>query len=225
MSRRSTGDAFSASQAAVVGRYTYRPKTDRWWWSDNMFCIHGFEPGSVVPTTELVMHHIHPGDRDAAWESRERAVDPQEPFSFLHRIVTADNRERIVLAAGHLEKDEDGAPVVMGHLVDITDVRKDAVAAALEPAVVDFSEHRAVIEQAKGVLMQMYSVDAATAFALLRAFSMNTNTKVRAIATALVDAASRNITPTKGRAPSAHDLLDHLYAHQPGRTDNDSAAR
>ncbi len=210
MSQRSGSDAFAASHAAVVGRYRYCPDTDQWWWSDHMFRIHGFEPGEVVPSTELVMRHIHPDDRAAAWESREAVVDRQEPFSFLHRIVTAAGSERIVVAAGHLEDTGEGTSVVHGHLVDLTEVRRDAVAAALDPAVVDFAQHRAVIEQAKGVLMQLYSVDADTSFALLQAFSMDANMKVRDVATLLVAAATRNVTPTKGRAPSAQHLLRAL---------------
>src|SRR5690349_21293517 len=103
MGQRTNGDAFSASHDAVVGRYTYRPTTDEWTWSDSMYRIHGFEPGQVVPSTELVMSHIHPADRGAAWQSRDAVLERQEPFSFLHRIVTASNRERVVIAAGHLE--------------------------------------------------------------------------------------------------------------------------
>lgn len=212
MSQRSVGDAFSASHEAVVGRYCYHPGADRWWWSDNMFRLHGFEPGAVVPTTELVLRHIHPDDRAAAWESREAVVERQESFSFLHRIVTAANRERVVLAAGHTEREPDGSLVVVGHFVDLTDVRQEAVAAAVDPAVREFAEHRSSIEQAKGVLVQLYSVDAETAFALLRAFSMDANMKVRDVARTLVAAASRNLTPTKGRSPSPHDLLEQLYA-------------
>ena len=90
---------------------------------------------------------------------------------------------------------------------------KEAFEAGLAPQVVleathisvlEFVDHRAVIEQAKGVLVQLYSVDADTAWALLRAFSADTNRKVREIARVLVDAASADRTPTKHRAGSAH---------------------
>ena len=43
-------------------------------------------------------------------------------------------------------------------------------------------EHRAVIEQAKGVLMAVYSIDAQAAFDLLRWGSQHTNTKLRVMA-------------------------------------------
>lgn len=40
--------------------------------------IHGFEPGSVVPTTELVMSHVHPEDVEAARESQETVLERSE---------------------------------------------------------------------------------------------------------------------------------------------------
>ena len=213
--QRSAGDGFRASGAALVGRYAYRPDTDEWTWSDTMYSIHGFEPGAVVPTTALVMRHIHPEDVAAAWESREAAVERKEPFSFLHRIRTARGDLRVVLAAGHLE-DEDGTPVVHGHLVDITDLRQDAVHTEVDAAVGVFVAHRATIEQAKGVLMQLYSVDADTAWALLRAFSEDTNRKVRDIASVLIEAATTDRTPTKHGPASAHVMLERLYDTPPG---------
>jgi hypothetical protein len=202
--------AFKAPHAALVGRYTYSLGTDAWWWSDTMFRIHGFEPGSVVPTTALVMRHIHPEDVDAAWQSREQVVARHEPFSFLHRIVTATGATRVVIAAGHLDCDG-GASVISGHLIDLTDVRREAVDTELDQAVDDFVGHRAVIEQAKGVLVQLYSVDADTAYVLMRALSADTNRKVRDIAEVLVQAASSDRTPSKHRALSAHRMLEHLY--------------
>jgi hypothetical protein len=219
---RAQGDRFQASGAALVGRYTYRPDSDEWWWSDTMFEIHGFEPGAVVPTTELVMRHIHPEDVPAARDSLEAALKGNDPFSFLHRIRTARNDVRVVLAAGHLD-DEDGTRVVQGHLVDITDLRQDAVDTEVDTAVVDFVEHRAAIEQAKGVLVQLYSVDADTAWALLRAFSADTNRKVRDIARVLVEAATGDRTPTKVGPVSAHVMLERLYDDVPEAVASDSS--
>ncbi len=157
-----------------------------------------------------MLSHVHPEDRAGAWESREAVLERGEPFSFVHRLTTAAGCDRVVIAAGHLEHD-DGTPVVVGHLIDITDVRKEAVARELDGAVEDFVDHRAVIEQAKGVLVQLYSVDPDTAWAVLRAFSADSNRKVRDIAGLLVEAAGDNLTPTRGRSPSPHVMLQRLY--------------
>ena len=104
--------------------------------------------------------------------------------------------------------------MITGHLIDLTDVRREAVDSELDRAVHDFVGHRAVIEQAKGVLVQLYSVDVDTAWALLRAFSSDTNRKVRDIAEVLVAAAAVNRTPAKHRPPSAHDMLERLYGEE-----------
>jgi hypothetical protein len=219
MTTRPRGGATRAPHAALVGHFSHRPDADEWWWSDGMYRIHGFEPREVVPTTSLVMSHVHPDDRAAAEESRKNAVEHGEPFSFVHRITTAAGGDRVVVVAGHVEH-LDERLVIVGHLIDITDVRQEAVARELDGAVEDFVEHRAVIEQAKGVLVQLYSVDPDTAWAVLRAFSADSNRKVRDIAGLLVEAAGDNLTPTRGRSPSPHVMLKRLYVDGP-----DAAAR
>ena len=206
--RRALSDV---SSSTLVGRYTYRPDTDEWWWSDGMYRIHGFEPGQVQPTTALVLRHVHPDDVESATAAREHALRNEEPFSFPHRVVTATEQVRVVIAAGHMEH-EDGEQVVAGHYVDVTDFRQDAVNVEVGQAVQDFAEHRATIEQAKGVLMQLYSVDADMAWSLLRAYSSDTNRKVRDIADVVVEAARDDRTPAKPRSVRhAHEVLEDLY--------------
>ncbi len=45
-----------------VGTFEYRYDTDIWTWSDTVAQMHGYEPGEVQPTTELVLSHKHPDD-------------------------------------------------------------------------------------------------------------------------------------------------------------------
>jgi ANTAR domain len=53
-------------------------------------------------------------------------------------------------------------------------------------AVAEFAESRAVIEQAKGMLILLHGVDDESAFDMLRLRSQNTNVKLRALAQQLV---------------------------------------
>jgi hypothetical protein len=202
-----------AASATCVGRFTYRPATDTWTWSDGMFRIHGFEPHDVVPTTALVMSHIHPDDRPAAWTARDDAIGHGTPFTLPHRLLDAAGELRIVIAVGHCEADDDG-PCLVGHLIDVTDFRRDAVEAEVEQAVADFQAHRATIEQAKGVLIQLYSVDADVAWQMLRAYSQSHNRKVRDLAEALVAAAAQDRSPSKEHRGAVHDVLDTILTDQ-----------
>ena len=53
--------------------------------------------------------------------------------------------------------------------------------------VAEITEHRAVIEQAKGMLMLIYGLDADPAFDLLKWRSQKSNVKLRQLAQKLID--------------------------------------
>ena len=53
----------AGAASTLLGRFRYDVPTDRWWWSDEVYRMHGFEPGEVVPTTAMILAHKHPEDR------------------------------------------------------------------------------------------------------------------------------------------------------------------
>jgi ANTAR domain len=69
-----------------------------------------------------------------------------------------------------------------------------------------------VIEQSKGMLMAYYGVDADTAFAILRRWSTDTNTKLREISEQIVAAASK---ARSGRPshPALRDVIARFDRH------------
>jgi hypothetical protein len=181
-----------------------------------MYRIHGLEPRAVAPTTDLVMTHVHPDDRAGAWAARDDAVAAGNPYTFPHRIVDVAGDVRAVIAAGHSEPDDDEGIRLVGHLIDVTELSRDAVNAAVDQAVAGFKTHRAVIEQAKGVLMQLYSVDEEIAWQMLRAYSQIHNQKVRGLARVIVDAAVDARSPSREQRGSIHEVLDQIVASDPG---------
>ena len=198
-----------------MGRFTYRPATDAWTWSEEMYRILGFEPGEVVPTTALVVRHLHPDDVEAVRASRDDALESGKPFVLQHRVCPADGPLRVVIAAGHLEEDADGA-LLTGHLIDVTETGEEALKAHMDQVVEDFTVHRAVIEQAKGVLMQLFSTDAATAWDMLRIYSQHSNRRVRVVAQSLVQAATNDQTPSKDADTDAVlSIIDDLLTESP----------
>jgi hypothetical protein len=48
--------------------------------------MHGYEPGTVVPTTELLLDHKHPDDRQQVAAVLDLVLQG-EPFSSRHRII------------------------------------------------------------------------------------------------------------------------------------------
>ena len=203
----------------LAGRFTYRPATDFWTWSDGMYRIHGYEPGEVDPSTPLVMRHMHPDDVEGAWNTRDTALEEARPIVFPHRIHAADGQVRVVIAAGHVQEDEEGL-LMTGLLIEVPEREGvEAFQPYVEQVVEDFSEHRSAIEQAKGVLMQLLSIDATTAWETLRAYAEHARRPVRAIAESLVTAAITDETPAKqGPNQGVFGTLDHLLlGHRHGK--------
>jgi len=181
-----------------TGRFTYDVLRDTWTWSPGVFRIHGFEPGEVVPTTDLVRFHVYDEDVDAARHVTD-AIETGASFSAYYRIVDATGDLRQVVAVGRTARGPDGQVACLtGLLVDVTEASRAVGSLEVDRVVEDFTTHRAVIEQAKGVLVQLLAVDADEAFLLLRHISQHENVKVRELAASLVDAAANDRTPAKG---------------------------
>jgi hypothetical protein len=61
--------------AQATGNFRFWYDDQRWEWSDKVAAIHGYAPGSMTPTTELLPSHKHPEDRDHV-----ESVHNHEPF-------------------------------------------------------------------------------------------------------------------------------------------------
>jgi hypothetical protein len=197
VARRDPHDRSSPIEERSTGRFAHDLLHDTWTWSPGVFRIHGFEPGQVVPSTELMRAHVYADDQEAA---RVVTDDPgtDSSFSGCYRIVDARRDLRHVVVVGHTTRGPDGRTAsVSGLLVDVTDASRSLGNLEVDRAVEDFKVHRAIIEQAKGVLVQLLSVDSEQAFLLLRRISQHENVKVRDLAESLVDAAAHDRTPAK----------------------------
>jgi PAS domain S-box-containing protein len=193
-----------------VGSFRYLRAENRWEWSDAVAHMHGYAPGQVQPTTALVMSHKHPDDAAAVARLIEAMTEQGRPFSSRHRIVDTRGRVHPVVVIGERLRDSDGTVIgSQGLYVDLSDVDDGAT---VEDAIADFTEHRSVIEQAKGVLMMTYAISAERAFDILVWRSQVTNTKLRKLATQLVDDFTTQLQVPAGIRERADHLL--LTAHQ-----------
>ena len=169
------------------GPFVYNVLTKSWWWSDDLYRIHGFEPGDVVPTTDLVVAHKHPDDAAVATAIILNAFTSGEPFALWHRIIDARLRTRTVVSVGDGVRDGSGQLVeVRGYMVDVTGSKRGQTARDIDEAVRRSAESRGTIEQAKGIIMATLAVDADTAFGMLKRNSQNANVKLRDLAQSLV---------------------------------------
>jgi hypothetical protein len=189
-----------------VGRFEYRYDTDTWTWSDTVARIHGYEPGTVEPTTELVLSHKHVDDLA---EVKGLLKQTAAPFSSRHRIRTTSGEIRKVVVVGDAVLDQDEQVVATrGFYIDITDVADADLQKTLGDELQTIVAHRAIIEQAKGMLMAIYDLDADAAFQILRWRSQEHNVKLNWVAEKLVAKLPNLLQTTPGtRAPVDHYLM------------------
>jgi fructose-specific component phosphotransferase system IIB-like protein len=174
--------ALAGGSPQRVGWFRFYFADERWEWSEQVQRLHGYEPGTVEPTTELVLSHKHPDDYVQVAATLDDIRRTHRTFSTRHRIIDTHEAVHDVIVIGDQLYDDDGAVIgTHGFYVDVTQtgrVHEELVSAA----VAEIAENRATIEQAKGMLMLIYRVTDESAFELLRWRSQETNVKLRTLA-------------------------------------------
>jgi hypothetical protein len=194
-----------------VGSFRFWFVGQRWEWSDEVARMHGYQPGSVVPTTKLLLSHKHPDDRAHVQDLLDYALHSGGSFSSRHRFVDTGGAMHDAIVVADRMLDETGAVVgTAGYYIDLTDsfdeTRDETRQEVLDAALPDMFENRAAIEQAKGVLMAVYRVSAEQAFRVLQWRSQETNTKLRSLAKQLVTEVG-SLPPTSADVQSQFDHL------------------
>lgn len=165
-----------------AGWFRFYFDDDRWEWSPEVQQLHGYLPGTVTPTTELVLSHKHPDDYRQVADTIEEIRRARQPFTSRHRICDTEGHVHHVIVVADQLRDHNGNVIgTQGFYVDVTPTlaaRHKQVTAA----VAEIAEHRGPIEQAKGMLMAIYNLDADGAFRLLTWVSQKTNVKLRLLA-------------------------------------------
>jgi PAS domain S-box-containing protein len=205
------GPAFDGSQVGPpIGYFTYSVADDHWSWSEGIYTLHGYALEEVPATTETLLRHKHPDDMARAYDVLEKAVGDGRPFSCYHRVIDRRGQVRSVLSVGRGITDSDGkVEELVGFFVDLSDARRAETEAEVEAALAGIAKNRAVIEQAKGVIMFAAGCDADAAFGLLRRSSSTSNLKVSDIARELTAWAATELRADGGLA-AVSDFLGSL---------------
>ena len=182
---------------STVGSFRYFVHDDRWEWSDEVARMHGYRPGTVSPTTELVLAHKHPDDNATVGDLILQVYRQGTAVSSRNRIIDSRGKERRLIVVGDRFFENDGALAgIAGFYIDITDQFEKEVQKRLTEEVMTISARRAVINQAIGIVMLRYGVDNEIAFAHLTAMSQQSNVKLRIVAERVVaDPASLDAIP------------------------------
>jgi hypothetical protein len=170
-----------------VGWFRFFFADERWEWSPQVERMHGYEPGSVQPTTALVLSHKHPDDYGQVAATLEEIRRTSGAFSTRHRIIDTHGEIHHVVVVGRQMCDDADAVIGSdGFYVDVTPSITEAREESVTEAVAEIAEARGGIEQAKGMLMLVYRITADSAFELLKWRSQEANVKLRVLAEQVV---------------------------------------
>ncbi len=176
-------EALAGGAPQRVGWFRFYFDDQRWEWSEQVQRMHGYEPGTVNPTTELVLSHKHPDDRAQVAATIDDILNTRKPFSARHRIVDTNGTVHQVIVAGDRLYDDQGAVIgIHGLYVDISGLHDPDHEERVTAKLAEIAGNRAAIEQAKGMLMLIYGIDEDDAFDLLKWLSQQANVKLRLLA-------------------------------------------
>jgi len=93
-------------------------------WSDEVFRIFGYEPGTIEVTNANFFRAVHPDDRDRIGAAVRAAIERGTVYSLDHRVIRPDGSVRIVHEQSEIQLDGSGRPLRMiGTVQDVTEQR------------------------------------------------------------------------------------------------------
>lgn len=148
----------------LVGRYRVELGSGRWWWSDEVYTMHGWRRHEVEPGLDALRSRKHPDDRGRVVRAATEALRLGRPFACSHRIVDRKGRTRSLVVIGQGARGgEHGSPELAGYVIDVTPVQQEALTRQSDGVVTRAFVSQAVIEQAKGVIAAVTGADDETA--------------------------------------------------------------
>lgn len=112
-----------AQRIGNIGHFKWDLDNNRMTWSDQMFHIHGLEPGQIEITPEIAWDFIHPDDRPSQRQITEHLSQLEHSGHIVttHRLLTFTGIERQAIRISNLAHDASGKLVVIGTVQDITE--------------------------------------------------------------------------------------------------------
>lgn len=111
-----------AQQIGKLGNWSINVKTGALYWSDEIFHIYGFKPGSFIPNINKLQKHIVEDDRERVSQFEQNAFLSGVTESIEYRVKLTDNHIRWVHKQGIGKFDSNGDIVAInGTLQDITE--------------------------------------------------------------------------------------------------------
>ncbi|HYF02448.1 MAG TPA: CheR family methyltransferase [Patescibacteria group bacterium] len=114
-----------AQRMAHIGHFEFDMKKGELNWSDELYRIYGYQPGTFTPDRHFFEKTSSAEELKEITKIIENSLQTLQPFSFERRVKTHGGSVRIIHTEGIFLKDESGKPrCVIGIEQDVTDRKK-----------------------------------------------------------------------------------------------------
>ena len=120
--RRSEAFLAEGQHLARMGNFSWCIATEEITWSEQIYRIFEFEPGTPM-TLELIATRIHPEDIRLLQDMVDRAERGVSDFEYEHRLLMPDNSIKHLHMIAHGTHDEQGRQEYIGAVQDVTQRR------------------------------------------------------------------------------------------------------
>jgi PAS domain S-box-containing protein len=115
-------------------------------WSDEMFRIAGYEPGSVAVTNDFFFKHIPAEDQSLIRAAVEAALSSHKEYSVEHRFIRANGETRLIREIAKVFYDRAGrAARMVGTAHDITEQKKSDEALRFQAQLLDVAREAVMV--------------------------------------------------------------------------------
>ena len=120
--RRSQAFLSEGQRLSATGTFSWRIATDEITWTEAVYTIFGFDPGTPV-TLERIGSRVHPDDMPLMYDMIEHAQNGKD-FEYEHRLRLPDGSVKYLHLVGHATRDLVGRLEYIGAVQDVTQRRR-----------------------------------------------------------------------------------------------------
>jgi PAS domain S-box-containing protein len=121
--RRSEAFLAEGQRLARVGNFAWRVATGEITWSEQIYRMFEFEPGTPM-TLELIGSRVHPDDIPLLHDMAEQAQQGVSDFEYEHRLLMSDHSVKHLHLIAHRIRDDQSGLEYIGAVQDVTERRR-----------------------------------------------------------------------------------------------------
>ena len=111
-----------AESSAKIGHWELDVATNRAFWSDQVYALHGITMDEFDPSLDSAISFYHPEDRTIVESAVNGLIETHAPYEFEARLIQSDGAQIFVRSTGHPRFDDSGNLVsIFGVIQDISE--------------------------------------------------------------------------------------------------------